>query len=229
LEESSNRVEYQLQAIRRKYDIREDDQRVLYIQEAAQLLCTLSSPVQREVYGRRVAQSAQLSYEAMKLEMDKAAKRRYSREKKKQEQINLSPARNHQPKERTIRYDNIKSAMAEELLLALVLKEPGLLDQTAELSAEHFSSPLLGKAYSQLLSRHQQALEVSLSVLTEFTPEEMSHLAGILQRQEAPVSEDALADCVRTIRGENRKRQVHSDDDLLTLRDQIKKRKGMKT
>ena len=66
LEESSNRVEYQLQAIRRKFDIREDDQRVKYIQEAAQLLCTLSA-VQREVYGGRVAESAGVSYETMKV------------------------------------------------------------------------------------------------------------------------------------------------------------------
>ena len=45
LEESSNRVEYQLNAIRRKYDLREDDQRVKYIHEAADLICTLGSAV----------------------------------------------------------------------------------------------------------------------------------------------------------------------------------------
>ena len=228
LEESSNRIEYQLQSIRRKYDLREDDQRVKYIQEAAGLLCTLGSAVSREVYGRRVADSASISYEAMKLEVDKAFKRRLSKEKKKQEQISLSPARNHQPRERTIRYDNIKSAMAEELLLALVLKEPALLDQTGELTVSAFSSPLLGRVYDQLLSRHRQGLEVSLGVLSELSAEEMSHVAGILRRQEAPVSEEALRDCIRTIRSESRKRQVTSDDDLLALRNQVRERKGMK-
>ena len=228
LEESSNRVEYQLQAILRKYDIREDDQRVKYIQEAAGLLCTLGSAVSREVYGRRVAESASISYDAMKMEVDKALKRRLSRDKKKQEQINLAPARNHQPRERTLRYDNIKSAMAEELLLALVMREPALLDKTGELKQEDFSSPLLGRVYAQLLSRHRQGLEVSLGVLTEFSPEEMSHLAGVLHREDAPVSEDALSDCVRTIRGESRKRKVTSDDDLLALRNQVRERKGMK-
>jgi DNA primase len=164
----------------------------------------------------------------MKLEIDKAVKRRFSKEKKKQEQISLSPVRNHQPKDRTIRYDNMKSAMAEELLLALVMKEPGLLDQTGELTGESFSSPLLGRVFDQLLSRHRQALEVSLGVLSGFAPEEMSHIAGVLQSQEAPVSENALADCIRTIRSENRKRKVTSDDDLLALRDQLRERKGIK-
>ena len=227
LEESSNRVEYQLQAIRRKFDIREDDQRVKYIQEAAQLLCTLSA-VQREVYGGRVAESAGVSYETMKLEINKAAKRRFAREKKKQEQINLSPARNHQPKTRSIRYDNMKSAMAEEAVLALILREPALLDRTSELTQESFSCPLLGRAYGQLMDRYRQGLEVSLGGLSDFTGEEISHLAGILQTREGPVSEEALSDCIRTIRGEQVKKQVSSDEDLLALRNKLKERKGMK-
>jgi DNA primase len=149
------------------------------------------------------------------------------RDKKRQEQINLAPAKNLQPRSRSIRYDNIKSAMAEEAVLALILKEPALLDQ-ANLTESEFSSPLLGKAFSQLKTRYQQCLEVSLAVLADFDGEEMSHLAGILQRQTGPVSEDALADCIRTIRSQHQKRQVDSDDDLLALRNNMKERKGMK-
>ncbi len=227
LEESSNRVEYQLNAIRKKYDIREDDQRVKYIHESAELISSLPSAVTREVYGRRVAEAADISFEAMKLEVNKAYKRRMDRDKKRQEQIDLAPAKNLQPKSRSIRYDNIKSAMAEEAVLALILKEPALLDQ-ANLTESEFSSPLLGKAFAQLQSRHRQCLEVSLSVLVDFNSEEMSHLAGILQRQNGPVSEDALADCIGTIRSQHQKRQVDSDDDLLALRNNMKERKGMK-
>ena len=227
LEESSNRVEYQLNAIRKKYDLREDDQRVKYIHESAELISTLPSAVTREVYGRRVAEAAEISFEAMKLEVNKAFKRRMAMDKKRQEQIDLAPAKNLQPKSRSIRYDNIKSAMAEEAVLALILKEPALLDQ-ANLTEAEFSSPLLGRAFGQLQSRHQQGLEVSLSVLAEMSGEEMSHLAGILQRQNGPVSEDALADCIRTIRSQHQKKQVTSDDDLLALRNNMKERKGMK-
>ena len=228
LEGSSNRVEYQLNAIRKKFDIREDDQRVKYIHESAEMICTLGSAVQREVYGRRVAEAAGITYEAMKLEVDKAFKRRIGREKKRQEQIDLAPVKNLQPKARTIRYDNMKSAMAEESVLALIIKEPALLEQTKSLSASEFSSSLLGKAYGQLLQRYQQGLEVNLGVLSDMEPEEMSHLAGIVQRQDGPVNEDALADCIRTIRAEHQRKQVSSDDDLLALRNKLKESKGMK-
>ncbi len=227
LEESANRVEYQLNAIRRSYDLKADDQRVKFIQETAELLCTLGA-VQREVYGNRVAEAAGVSYDAVKLEIGKAVKRRTQREKKKQEQIDLAPAKNLQPKSRSIRYDNMKSAMAEEAILAQILKEPALLDHTAGLKAEEFSSPLLGRAFGQLSGRHRQGLEVRLSVLEGFDGEEMSHLAGILQRQDGPVNEDALHDCIRTVRAEHQAKQVSGDDDLLAFRDKLKERKGMK-
>ena len=49
LEESSNRVEYQLRAIQKKYDLREDDQRIRFIDEAAEFISTLGNAVQREI------------------------------------------------------------------------------------------------------------------------------------------------------------------------------------
>ena len=228
LEESSNRVEYQLNAIAKKYDLREDEQRIKFIQEAAELICTLGSPVQREIYGGRAAQAASISMDAMKLEVNKAFKRRIAREKKKQEKIDLAPAQALQPKSRTIRYDNVKSAMAEETVLALALKDPSLLDQTGKLTRESFSCELLGRIYGQLKSRYAQHLELSPAVLEDLSAEEMSHLVGITQRHQGPVNETALADCIRTILAEHQASGVSTEDDLMALRNQLKERKGVK-
>ena len=228
LEDSSNRVEYQLNAIRKKYDLREDEQKIRYVQEAAELICTLDSSIKREVYGGRVAESAGISSDAMKLEVKKAFKRRIDREKKKQERIDLAPVRALQPKERTIRYEHMKSAMAEEGVIAQILQEPALLGQTGTLTAENFSVSLLGRVFSQLQQRYQQGLDVSLAVLEELTPEEMSHVTGIAQRREGPVNEAAFADCVRTVLAEHQSAGVSSDEDLMALRNQFKERKGTK-
>ena len=228
LEESSNRVEYQLNAILKKYDLRDDDQKVKYLQESAELICTLGSAVQREVYAGRVAEAAKISMDAMKLEVNRAFKRRIAREKKKQEKIDLSPARNLQPKSRKFHYDNVKSAMAEEMVLALALREPALLDHTRTLKPEMFSSELLGRVYAQLMNRHNEGLDVSLGGLADFTSEEMSHIAGILQRQEGPVNEQALTDCIGTIQREYQSGRVSSEDDLMALRNRMKERKGIK-
>lgn len=228
LEESSNRVEYQLNSIARKYDIREDEQRVRFIGEAAEFISTLSNAVQREVYGNRVADAAKISYEAMKIEVGKAYKRRIAREKKKQEKIDLAPAQALQPKSRTIRYENMKSAMAEEAVIAMILREPALLSNADALKSEEFSSELLGRVYEQLWRRYQQGLDVSLGVLADLNSEEMSHVTGILQRQQGPVSDQALLDCMRTIKAEHQAASVSTEDDLLRLRDKLKERKGIK-
>ena len=196
LEESSNRVEYQLNAIAKQFDLGEDDQRIAFIHEAAELISTLPSAIQREIYGNRVAEVGKISFEAMKLEIGKAYKRRTAKEKKKQEQIDLAPAKAMQPKSRNIRYDNMKSAMAEEGVIALAVKEPSLLDCSGDLRGESFSVPLLGRVYDQLLVRHKQGLEVSLGVLEELTPEEMSHIAGIIHSQQGPGHHTGYPSCV---------------------------------
>ena len=117
--------------------------------------------------------------------------------------------------------------MAEETILSIVLKSAALLDQTSQLKPEHFSSELLGRVYGQFVQRHSQGLEVNLSGL-ELSGDEMSHIAGIAQRQTGPVNERALEDCVRTILAEYRKRHVSSEDDLLALREKMKERKGIR-
>ena len=228
LEESSNRVEYQLNAILKKYDLRDDDQKVKYLQESAELICTLGSSVQREVYSGRVAEVAKISMEAMKMEVDRAFRHRIAREKKKQEKIDLSPARNLQPKSRSIHYDNLKSARAEEMVIGQALRQPALLDQTRDLTQEMFSSELLGRVYGQMCQRHREHLEVSVNGLTDFSLEEMSHIAGILHSQQGPVNEQALLDCVATIRKEYQSRRVTTDEDILAQMERMKKSKGYK-
>lgn len=228
LEESSNRVEYQLRAIMKKYDLREDEQRVKFIAEAAEFISTLPSAVQREVYGIRAAEAAGISFDAMKIEADKAYRRRTAREKKKQERIDLSPARNLQPHSRNFHYDNVKSAMAEETIIAMALKEPALLDRTGTLSQGHFSSQVLGRAFGQLVQRHVEGHEISIGILSDFTSEEMAHIAGISQRHQGPVNEQAFHDCIRIVLSEHGKASIATDADMMDQWRKMKESKGIR-
>ncbi len=228
LEGSANRVEYQLNAIRSRYDLREDEQRVRYVQECAELVSTLGSSVQREVYSGRVAENAGISMDAMKLEVNKAFKRRMAIQRKAQEKVDLAPVQALQPKERSIRYDNMKSAMAEEGAIALALLDPSLMDQVKDLRGSSFSVPLLGRVYDQLCAMHENGVEVTLAALTDLTAEEMSHMVGIAQRRQGPVNETAFLDCVKAIRGSSQAANIRSDNDLLAFRNKLKESKGTK-
>ena len=221
-------MEYQLNAIKKKYDLKEDDQKIRYVHESAELISTLHSSVQREVYGGRVAEAAGISPDAMKLEINKAYKRRVARDKKEQEKVDLAPVRSLQPKARTIRYDNMKSAMAEEGAIALALLDPSLMDKEQNLSGSSFSVPVLGKVYDQLLAMHQKGMEVTLAAVTDLTSDEMSHIVGVCQRREGPVNETAFSDCAKTILSISQASKVSTDDDLMAFRNRLKESKGTK-
>ncbi len=225
LEDSADRVEYQLNAIRSKYDLGLDAQKVRFLQDAAELLATLDSSVKREIYGHRVAEAAGISDDAMKLEISKAFKRRLAKQKKAQEKVELAPVQVLRPKERSIRYDNMKSAMAEEQIIAQVLKEPALLDNVGILTGDKFTVPLLGRVFAQLHTRHGMHLDISLSVLEDLSSEEMSHMVAVANKHEGPVNEKAFRDCIRTVLSQQAK-NIESDDDLLALRNKFKASKG---
>ena len=162
----------------------------------------------------------------MKMEVNKAFKRRVAMERKKQEKVNLAPAETMQPKSRTIHYDNVKSAVAEESVVALALQDPTLSDLAKNLTGSSFSVPLFGKVYDQIVQRHQSGKDISLAVLSDLTPEEMSHLAGVTQRQEGPVNQTAFMDCVKIILRAAQAKNVTSDDDLMAFRKKLKESKG---
>ena len=228
LEESSNRVEYQLRAIQKKYDLNVDEDRVKFISEAAELVSSLGNAVQREIYGNRVAEVGKISPDAMKIEVNKAFKRRQYREKRKQERIDLAPAVAAQPKSRTIRYDNVRSAMAEEIVLAQCLSDAAMIAETEGLKPEEFSSPLLGRVFEQLQQQSRQGMVPSVAGLTDFTGEEMAHIAGILQRNPGPVSEQAMRDSIQVIRQMHEFKTADTKDTLMELQRKLQESKGIK-
>ena len=227
LEGSANRIEYQLNAIRKKFDISVDDEKVRYVQESAELISTLDSSIKREIYGKRVAEAAGISEQAMSLEVEKAGKRRRNREKRAQERIDLAPAQQFQRRGgNKVLYHNVKSGVAEQRLIAMLLREPALMEHTGELKTEEFSVPLFSRVYTQLKRRYQAHQDVSLAVLADVSEDEMSHLAGILYEQDL-VSEDAFRDCIQTIHHEYQSGLVATEDDLLAFRNKLRERKGI--
>ncbi len=212
LNDSADQAVYQLENIRRKYDVASDEGKVEYLQEAAAFIATLSSAVEREVYSGRAAETAGISAEAVKLEVNRAFRRRINAQKKQEQKKNLRPAEALQPASSGIKYENIRSARAEEGLLGQLLLEPALLDETEALHPEEFSSPLLGRVYAWMQSRFRQGLQVSIPAMDgTFAPEEINHMADIFQKQGNVVNEQALRDYIQVIQTEASK----PNEDLL--------------
>ncbi len=230
LDQSENQVDYRLAQIQKKYDLSDDGQRIAFLQEAAQLVAGLRSAVEREIYGGHAAQTAGVTPDTMKLEVDRALKGRLRKEKKQQERRDLAPASQLQPRARGLRYENIRSARAEEGLLRLLLLDPGLLGRMGALTGGEFSSPLLGRAFDRLAARAREGLSTQLAALAgEFTGEEMDHLAQVAAQPESVAnSGQAIRDYISLIRGEGLLRGggEQGDDLLLAAQKKYQRKKA---
>ena len=225
---SENGVEFRMAQVAGKYDFSDDPSRIAYCEEISGLLAGLSNAVEREIYTTRAAEAAKITPEAMKLEVQRAFKRRLSQEKKTALRRDLNPAAQLQPKDRGLRYDNVRSARAEEGILRLLTMDESLFPNDPPLAETAFSSPLLGRVFTLLWQAKAEGRPVAVAALTgTLDPEEMSHITAVCQQPESlQNSRQALADYIRIVQSEADKRSGGTLDPLLAATEKYKNKKG---
>ena len=227
LEDSESQAEYRLRSLQMKFDLTQDAQKVEFAKKAAELISMYSTPVEREIYGVRAAEMAGITPEVMKLEITRAFKRRKAMQRKDQEKKELEISVARQPKMREVRYDNLRSAMAEESLLRMLLRQPDLFARCEGLEDDYFSVPMFAKAFSALRERWKSDLSVTPAALAELlTPAEMSHLTSVLNKPDTLLSDEAFDDCVALLRQEHRAGSVDSTQALRAMQESLRKKKG---
>ena len=226
---SENQMDFRMDALAAKYDLKDDEQRIAYAAEVSQLIASLPNAVEREVYAGRAAERAGISREAMLLEVKRSYGKRKSQERRALQKENQNIAALHQPRERALRYDDVRSAMAEEGVIRLLFLDNSLAERCGGLSPEDFSSPLLGSCYQALLEARAQGRPPSPTVLEErFSPEETGHLTTVLQKPESlAAAEKSLPDYIRIIhQSADKRRGGTQEDPLLAAKDKFKEKKG---
>lgn len=229
LDQSQNYVDYNLRQLQEQYNLEEPMQRTEFARAGAELLSQLDSPVEREVYAGQLAQTSGVGKQAILQEIKRCRGQRLWQAKRKQARRTLTPVNQVQPKNRQLRYENPRSARAEEGVLRLLMLDSSLEKGVAGLTPEQFSSPVLGKIYGALLAHLAQGRTLQLGALEgELEGAEIALLADLLGR---PASLEngaaALADCRAVIEDEARKRDSDENDDavLMAARDNYRKKK----
>lgn len=221
---SENHIEYKLMNLQSKYDLSSPEEKVEFLKAAGQMIARLSSPVEREVYGGRAAQAAGISPDAMAQEIAKARSMQVKKQKQEQERAETRPEQAAQPREKSLRYKNVRSATAEEGIIRLILLDPTLIPK-CELKSEEFSSEFLGKLYSVISERFKNGRSIEISALAgDLNEEEMSRLVHITQKPESLANaQNTLVDYTRVVHTEKLKNSA----DLLALMNRYKETKGM--
>lgn len=227
LDRSENYMEYNLDQLESKYDLNDPVQKAEYARAAAEMLARLDSPVEQEVFAAQVSQRTGVGKDAVLQEIKQARNRSLRAAKRKQDRRDLTPLNQIQPRDRQLRYDNPRSARAEEGILRLLMMDATLIGELTGLEPEDFSSSHLGHIYDVLRSRLTAGRSAQLGALEgELTPEETSLLVEIL-RQPANLAgaAQALADYRAVMAQEKWKGQADVDEaTLLAARDTIRKK-----
>ncbi|MEA4954395.1 MAG: DNA primase [Pseudoflavonifractor sp.] len=217
---SAGQNDYQLDKLLQVADFSGDEGRMAFLRSAVETVGALVSPIEREIYGNKAAAAAGISGTAFAQEVERWRKGQVRQARKKEQRRDLTPTTSLQPRARELRYENLRSARAEEGILRLVLLDPALF-AAARIEPEGFSSSLLGKAFRLLRERHEKGLGVQLAALAgDLTGEEMSHLTQVVTQPESLANgRKAMTDYIQTIETEAIERRApQSGEALLALR-----------
>ena len=97
----------------------------------------------------------------MKLEVQRARKRKITRENRAELRRELNPASQSQPQERSLRYENVRSARAEQGVLRLLLLDEGLFPAGPSLVSCLLDIPFFSLFVFMFFCRRQQGVRRS--------------------------------------------------------------------
>ncbi len=182
---SGGGMEFRLGELRDKFDLTDDMQRLEYLRAVCNMLAEIASPVEREVWCSRAAAGCGVTADALKQEVERQRNRNLKNSRKQYERSMARPARNAQPQEKKLRYDDIRSAVAEEGVIRLLLLDPGMIPECS-LEAEEFTSPILRRIYEDLRRRQKEGRSVTPSALAAGMEEgEAALLTELLNKPES--------------------------------------------
>ena len=181
---SGGGMEFRLGELRDKFDLTDDMQRLEYLRAVCTVLAEIASPVEREVWCSRAAAGAGVTSDALKQEVERQRNRNLKNGRKQYERSLTRPARNAQPQEKKLRYEDVRSAVAEEGVIRLLLLDPGMIRECV-LEPEEFTSSFLGRIYEELRRRQKEGRSVTPSALAAGMEEgEAALLTELLNKPE---------------------------------------------
>ncbi|MBO6052681.1 MAG: DNA primase [Clostridia bacterium] len=224
IESSAGQMEYRLSSLAEEYPPDSDEGKVDFLRAAASLLASIPNAVEREVYAARAAAVAGVRKDAVSSEVERLRRLKMRSAKKKEARDRTRTTSNAQPSQRGIRYDDPRSARAEEGLIRLLYLDAGVARDRELPDPSEFSSEMLGRFYSELLKRIRSGERISLGVLAgQFTAEEMSHFTSLLEAPEdLSNAERAMEDYIAVITS----RGSGEDEDLAELAVKMRKTKS---
>ncbi len=184
IEGSANALEFELQKIRSQFDLSTSDGKVAYLKEFASYIAGIKNPIERDVYIARTAGELEVGREAIASQVDYIIRRRTrAKEKKDARELRVfasGPADSVNPE----RGKALKAALAEERLIAILLKNPDYCSFIRQrIGPQDFVTEFNRRVFERVCGRIESNESLDLGMFgDEFDDAQISRIASFLAK-----------------------------------------------
>ena len=215
LEGASNKIEFALTQLRKKYNLVTTQGKSQFAAEAVKILYG-ASPVEQDLYLSRIAEELGIDKRSMQAQLDEYVRR----ESRKQNRHRYSKILDENMRSvRRESFDNSTSTAslkAQERLISLLMAYSEFVYLCDGFDDKKLSDGFYRKAYNAVVNRIRNNMSLDLIVFNEeFSSDEMSRFSRIVDQ--SPKSSDAkkeLSDCLTTISREYDKQNSKSASEM---------------
>lgn len=183
LEGASNATEYAISRIKHKYDVESADGKVAFLREFVALMAQVPNPVERDIYLSKTAEELGVEKGAVTAQLKYELKRSAKRQKRNPAELKVYSEVRVTPQKQDIqRARNIKYALAEDKLIAILMKNPDYYEHVIErIKLEDFVTDRNREIARVLFDRLQKDQSVELTMLSsQLTIEQMGAVTELL-------------------------------------------------
>lgn len=221
LDESKTHFDYRFDSVLSKYDISQTPEKLKAVDEITDIISSVNSAVEREIYITKTAEKLEIQKENLKYDVDKKIKRRAKRTQKEQTRKVMLESSGIGDRINADYYKNIRAASAEESILSIILTYPELMKKVKDgiygLTADDFFTEFGKKVFQTSIDMFSDDTRFDYGLLgSEFTPDEMGRITSIILKRNklSQNGEKELEDCIKALKNE-RIKQTASITDIL--------------
>lgn len=191
IESSGNDVEYRLSKLKTNYNLELAEDRVGYLNEVVRILASLDNEIEQDVYISKLAKEVSVSPDAIKHQLQKQNRRNYREKRKENFRAIQSNLNGRNDRVNTDRYKKPRIAIAEEGVIAYLIKNPDKLSYVEnELTEDKFQTEFNRKLYVYFSNRIKSGDDLLSAVSGEFTPDETAKIYSIANSDFSKMAND---------------------------------------
>ena len=233
LKQTQGAVEYELNKRREGIDTSTDLGKIDYLKRSYDVIASLSSPVERDIYSSKLAAELNVSKEAIRQEVD--ARRRKARRQAESAQWRKEVTFTDKKRDAVNpeAFDHPREDKAEQGIIYYLWANPDRYNDIRErITPQEFVTDFNRRVFESLCAKIQAMQDYSLSSFNEeFSPDEVGRIVGMIEKyKQLSVDENVCRDYIEVIRSfrenESSRISVNDNDSFLKDLERYRKKNG---